>query len=156
MSSYVVDKANYMKAAGAVYALVNGTFDKSLYIPWYRERYEGKRLEEALKKAFTECFEMNALSVQEQYHDAEPWTDFNEYSDEFDEGRQLTYYIHSTEDKMTAVTILQNFFYRVLYQVESVAYEAKMKAFFWQILDDVSGYAWDVAQEGLHGFTLDA
>lgn len=136
MSSYVIDKFAYIRAAGVVAGIV-GTYNSKTRREIFIFDYEaGHRMtEEDFYRRFVQCFDMNCLSVQEQYHDEEPFTDSSEYRDVFREyialGSKLAFNVKAMQDM---IYNLQRFFDSCLYQVEKYAYLFNMKAFFYEII----------------------
>lgn len=130
MSSFVINKKEYIKAAGAVAGLAD------VHEIWYFS-YETQRNMNAddYYNKFVECFEMNALSVQEQYKDKDVWTDSNDYKAEFK--KAFNYSKFATMDyrkEQELVFELLQFFSSAEYQTEKESYYYKMKMFFNQIL----------------------
>lgn len=91
MSSFVISKKEYVKAAGFMAALAE---QKDHYrepiIFWYS--YGTGRILTATDyyNAFIKIYNLNAKSVQLQYNDEKPAEDSCEYTDEFDEMRVET------------------------------------------------------------------
>ena len=74
MSSFVISKKEYIKAAGIVAGIAEAQRDFWLF------DYEAQRnsTPEDYYNRFAECYTMNALSVQEQYGDDKPEADAEE------------------------------------------------------------------------------
>lgn len=130
MSSFVIGKNEYIKAAGLVAGLAKG-LDL-----WFFDIAKGKRFDDdTFYTKFVECFEMNALSVQEQYRESSPYTDSNEYRKEFEEYKNSGYYMAvSKEGIKNAIMELKQFFDGCIYQTEKEAYMYKMQMLFNDIL----------------------
>lgn len=156
MSSFVIDKASYMKAAGVV-AAVADVYRNNIWREIFIYDYEaGHRMEaEDFRRRFARCFEMNCLSVQEQYHDAEPFTDEGEHMDAYRAGYAIGREAARNVPKLTELIYnLRAFFGSCLYQIENRAYLFYMQAFFNEIIvallgavdleDDRHGKSWDL------------
>ena len=117
-----------MKAAGLIAGISNAMRDFWLYDIETRRN----STKEDFIRRFSECYTMNALSVQMQYDDPAPETDSNEYRDEINEfyklGQQLVY--NGGRVLTDAVHELQSFFGSALYQTEYEPYMYKMQMFF--------------------------
>lgn len=74
MSSFAIEKREYIKAAGLVAGIVKA---REVWI--FNHRTQRNSEPEDFYDEFVRCFEMNAVSVQEQYHEDVPWSDSNEY-----------------------------------------------------------------------------
>lgn len=136
MSSCVIEKAAYMKAAGAV-AGVADAYKNSHWREIFIYDYEaGHKMEaEDFRRRFARCFEMNCISVQEQYGDEEPFTDPDEHMDAFRAGYAIGKKSAYNDTEMKELIFnLQRFFDSCIYQVEKYAYMFDMKAFFYEII----------------------
>ena len=130
MSSFVIDKQEYVKAAGLVSGIVE---DKKVWL----YDYEANRKSEPADfyKRFVNCYEMNALSVMEQYEDNEPETDSNKYTDVFKAYVAKGKTIATRPQKLTELILdLRQFFEGAKYQTEKEAYYFKMCMYFNAIL----------------------
>lgn len=114
MSSFVISKKEYVKAAGLVAGLAKA------YNIWFYDFQEGRNSNaDDYRRRFIECYQLNAESVQKQYNDPEPEKDPGKYQALFAEyynkglNSELTY---GQAEKVTAE--LLHFFRSVLYQVE--------------------------------------
>lgn len=127
MSSFIIGKSEYMKAAGLVSGLA-----EELKVWIYDHETNRNSTKEDYKRKFEECFMMNALSFQEQYKEQEVWTDSNSYEEEFNAyyklGKQLVY--NDGEALINAIRELQQFFDSAMYQTEKESYMYKMQMFF--------------------------
>lgn len=128
MSSFVISKDQYAKAAGVVAGLFGSDRDMFFY-----DYTAGRRAtEKDFLDRFLECYEMNAASVIEQYNDPEmevtPAND-KECKAAFLEGlkKGKSAYIN---DRRRAVSELMHFFRSALYQTEKEAYYFKMMMLF--------------------------
>ena len=124
MSSFVIGKEEFIKAAGLAAGIAKGT---DIY---FYDAELGRKLTTAdFYQKFVTVFEMNALSVQEQYDDKESYNDYNTYDKTFDiyykKGLKVT-----TTNRITEAVAELNFFFRgVLYQIEKPSYFWKTKNF---------------------------
>ena len=136
MSSFIIDKEEYIKAAGLVAGL-----SKSLGLWLYSFEHNRNMTAQDLHEKFTECFEMNALSFQEQYHENEVYTDGNDYKPVFDLYYKYGYSIGVSREglKETIIELMQ-FFEGSKYQVEKEAYFFKMDMFYNDILSKLLKY----------------
>jgi len=137
MSSFVIKKELYVKAAGLVAGIAEV---KNVWVYDYKARRPfDKKL---YYNAFVECYEMNALSVQEQYKDPEPEADPNDYIKEFNAayicGRDTA--ILYPERLKNAIMDLREFFSCAMYQTEKDAYYFKMQMLFDRILVQLMEY----------------
>lgn len=134
MSSFVIDKSEYIKAAGLINGIAAHKRD-GIFIYDYEKRR--RMSEQDIMEKFVECFTMNALSVQIQYHEPEAWTDDGEYLKEYKEAktRGLMEYAHGNGKNI--MLQLRDFFRSAIYQTEYEPYMWKMKIFFSAVLDEV-------------------
>lgn len=132
MSSYVISKEEYIKAAGVVAGIVDKLNAGSLDRFWLYDYITRRNMTaDDYYRNFAECFEMNALSVQEQYHDDTPERDDNEYFDTFSEYRAKAKRNAGKPDKLREmVLMLHSFFKSAEYQTEKESYYWKMTTFF--------------------------
>ena len=133
MSSFVVSKEEYIKAAGIMAGLsdmYSNTFGSHRL--WIYDYEKGRNMTaEDYHRAFSDCHTMNALSVQEQYDDETPETDSDDYMDTFNEYRAKIKKIAHDRAKMQNVILsLHSFFRCAEYQTENQSYYWKMTTFF--------------------------
>ena len=133
MSSYVVEKEKYIKAAGLVAGIAKV---KDLFIFDYQ--LDRKMTENDFYNKFCECYEMNKISVVEQYHDPEmagPEPSEKDLQIIFKSYMQIgkSYMMHPVKSK-DMIMHLRNFFQCAEYQTEKQSYYFKMKMFFNTIL----------------------
>lgn len=84
---------------------------------------------------FVECYQMNDISVMEQYHDESTINDGGKYMDYFAEGKKRGQKIMMNRSEAPrAIYELNNFFSQVLYQTEKEPYMYKMQMLFGNIL----------------------
>ena len=127
MSSYVISKSDYVKAAGTVAGMA------SALDLWLYDYQAGRKSEpEDFYNRFCEVFTMNSLSVQEQYDDPEPETDSNGYQQEFNKAFQAAKSkIFSKSDGAKILLYkLSDFFSSAVYQIENYNYMFKTKMYF--------------------------
>lgn len=128
MSSFVIDRKEYAKAAGVVAGIAKIKRDF-----WCYDYSVGRNMNEGdYFRRFLECYEMNALSVKEQYNDDEmegtPASD-NECKAAFLEGKKKGTAAIVNGNIRQAVSELIHFFRSAMYQTEKEAYYYKMKMF---------------------------
>jgi len=133
MSSFIIGKENYIKAAGLVAGLAEG-------LELWMYNYENRRNSTPADyyDQFVKFYQMNAISVTEQYHGDEvgaPATDPNEYRDQFELYRGYGKRIAWTREGLTqAVADLENFLGSAIYQTEKDAYMFNMEYYFNKLL----------------------
>lgn len=133
MSSFVIAKKDYCTAAGVVAALAD---NKKL---WYYD-YAARRnsTKEDYFTRFCECYEMNALSVVEQYDDPDMQgtpEDEKECAAAFEKAYSkmktgLIGFGGSGFNLRQVISNLLHFFSSACYQTEKEAYYFKMKMYF--------------------------
>lgn len=143
MSSFVISKSDYIKAAGTIAGIADYAKHgphKCVFVCGFYQR----RMEKAdFYNAFVECFEMNAMSVYEQYkhhEDEEIWTDGGDYMKEFE--RYYSFGASLVRDRAKLreiISELHTFLQSAIYQTEFPAYEMKMKFLFNEILVALNG-----------------
>lgn len=134
MSSFVVSKEEYIKAAGMVAGIAEakgnnyGVSDRF----WIYDYVTGRNMTpEDYYRNFVECYDMNALSVQEQYHDNDRGRDDNEYLDTLNEYRAKAKRKAISPDALQDMILnLHGFFRCAEYQTENKGYYWKMITFF--------------------------
>lgn len=139
MSSFVVNKEEYIKAAGIVAGIAEAKNGGSLDRFWIYDYERGHNMTAAdYYDRFAECYTMNALSVQEQYHDDMPERDDCDYMDTFtsykDKAKRL---IMQPEKLKNIILDLHRFFRCAEYQTEKEAYFWKMTTFFNRITNQL-------------------
>lgn len=132
MSSFVIDKKEYIKAAGVVAGIAAASRDF-----WVFNYEKGRNsTTEDYYHMFCNCYHWNAFSVQFQYNDPEPEDDPNNYMDTFNHycriGKQYRY-----KNLKAALIELSDFFRSALYQVEDKDYSQKMELFFSRIIGQI-------------------
>lgn len=108
MSSFVIDKVEYIKCAGLLAGLLA------------KDRWSG--CDEEIRNRFSHYYELNAKSVQEQYNDKECQADGNEYIDQFNQCKSLALEYSRRKDgkdPMLLIKGIQLFMRSVLYQTEN-------------------------------------
>lgn len=133
MSSFTIDKKDYMKCAGLVAGMA-----KELNIWLYDYETRRNSNEDDYKRRFTECYEMNALSVNEQYRGEDVGAksgDTKSYDKEF-----KTYYkigqqiVWTRENIQKTVMEIEIFLSSSIYQTEKEPYMFKMQMFYDRLL----------------------
>ena len=111
MSSFVIDKREYMKAAGMMHGIAS-----SAKLPW-------EYFTENVKARFTRLYELNEKSVCEQYKRPFEGLDECEYQEVFDKYSSLGKSIWSDKKNLQTRKNLRaqliNFFRCVEYQIEN-------------------------------------
>ena len=115
MSSFIVPKIEYMKAAGLLYGF---EYAKREPHAWYLDH---------LKEQFLRCYELNVASVNEQYNDYEK-ADECDYNEIFEAYKDFGRKCYNTKRKEFVYSMLM-FFRSVNYQVENE--EAKQEVTAW-------------------------
>lgn len=126
MSSFVVDKSEFIKAAGLLYGIeaAKGVHAHKWFLDNVRER-------------FVECYELNAQSVDEQYNEISA-IDTESYDDVFKQYGQMGLEIGFGTCKKIDLKSLRikmwMFFNSVLYQTESEEAHDKISSWFFECL----------------------
>lgn len=136
MSSYIISKKDYVKAAGVV-----AGFKKNARNFWIYD-YELRRnmTEDDIKDMFVECYELNCMSVIEQYRRNVPGADCNDqndYEDVFREYKRLTEQAILQGKSREVLQELRFFFHSSLYQTENRAASDRMQIFYFRIIDQI-------------------
>ena len=127
MSSYVIDKKEYIKAAGFIAGL---TENFSVRDFWLYDFSVGRNMtKEDYHRQFSAFYNMNAASVKEQYNDSVCESDENDYMDIFNEYRKKGRQMYLADVKSALIDLI-DFFDSVCYQVEDDEYNKYMRAFF--------------------------
>ena len=135
MSSFIIDKIEYVKAAGLMYG-----YEEAKRSP---HRYFLERVREE----FMHCYALNVISVNEQYND-EQVPDENTYDEEFEAYRKFGGSIYTegytgsvimekgkeVMDKRRFRNSMFLFFCSVLYQIENECANRTVSAFFYTCL----------------------
>ena len=133
MSSFVIGKEAYIKAAGIIAGISEASNRGNGSHIWLYDYESGRNANaEDYYKRFVECYEMNALSVQEQYKDHDLESDNSKYMTTFKKavaaGRAL--YYNGGEKLKKAIMELRHFFESAIYQTEKPEYMFKMQFYF--------------------------
>lgn len=127
MSSFVINKIEFVKAAGLMYGIEESKPHSFRYFL------------ENVRKDFTQVFEFNALSVAEQYGDDEPYKDELTYDSTFEEYRKKGAKIWEADgfgnvpmNRKELRNALTKFFHSVLYQIENREMNTWTASFFWE------------------------
>ena len=132
MSSFVIGKLEYIKAAGAVAGIAEFYKNSVDNIFVYDYQHNHKMETEDFYNCFVEFFNMNALSVYEQYsprHEDETlYSDSEEYKNDFIKymriGKNACFY----PEKLNKIIFdLRDFLQSAMYQTENEAYFHKIK-----------------------------
>ena len=139
MSSFVISKVEYVKAAGFVAGLMSA-YDHGSEALWMWDPELGRAMtEKDVYDRFVECFRMNAQSVYDQYSPRHPdetlCVDNEAYRAEFTEYRKKGQNVAYDETRLLeCVQNLRDFFQSALYQTEDEESNDKMDRFFNRIL----------------------
>ena len=124
MSSYVVDKKEFVKCAGLMHGIENAKRDKHI---WFVDH---------VREWFEEAYVLNVRSVNEQYRDnaaPDPLkydTLFNQYSRKGESIWTSSLFGEATFKKIRPA--LMNFFGSVLYQIENEEMHKEVAAMFFE------------------------
>ena len=134
MSSFVIGKREYIKAAG----FVSGIAEKSSMREfWIYDYTVGRNMtKEDYHRQFTAFYNMNALSVQAQYGDATCEEDSNDYMEDFNKYRNIGKSLVGAE-LTRAVLDLSDFFRSACYQTEDEECNKYMRAFFDRVIVEI-------------------
>lgn len=136
MSSFTIDKREYIKAAG----LVSGLAESLQLWVFNYENYRNST-EEDYYNQFEKFFTMNALSVKEQYHGDEvgaPSSDSNSYKRDFDAMKKIGKSVGATHEGLKEIVAeLQSFFDSAIYQTEKDAYMYQMQFYFNHLMTEL-------------------
>lgn len=134
MSSFVISKREYIKAAGIVAGIVAvsqlpGRNGREV---WIYDHAAGRNMtDEDYRRQFAACYELNARSVAEQYGDEEPEHDSGDYLPEYNAAYHYAYNTFcSMYGREIIAASLREFFQSALYQTENPEYESSMRYFF--------------------------
>lgn len=138
MSSFIINKEEYIKVAGLLAGIKAIKGEKFFLYDYQRETQV--REDKDFLILFNDFFQMNCISFYEQYsprhEDLKPYTDDNDYIASFNEykaiGKKMALYPAKLGD---LVMEIRNFFHSALYQTENEAYHNKMMFVFNQIID---------------------
>ena len=153
MSSFVIGKEEYIKAAGIVAGI------KDIHNDIWMYDYElGRNMTaDDYYNKFVECYDMNAISVYEQYkprHDDEILcTDSRDYKATFKAYRAKgkAYALRPDALKM-AIMELRQFFSSAIYQTEKESYMFKMQMFFNSLLVQLMPYLYRVNRDDIQSW----
>ena len=140
MSSFIIGKTEYVKAAGAIAGIVEGSNRgiNEVFVYDYQSRH--RMGDKEFYDRFVECFEMNSLSFQEQYRETELYTDSNDYKDLFSKYKKIGKSAVFDDKKLRKIIFdLRDFMKSAEYQTEKETYFFKMKMFFNEILVQLMG-----------------
>ena len=136
MSSFVIDKKEFIKAAGFLAGLAEETngFHEQLLRMW---NYRNDRVmnDEDFIEAFTTLYKYNAFSVAKQYKDSDAENDAKEYKTEFQKAKKaakrmvLDSKLYKNKDLEMTIYKFQSFSSSILYQIEAPEYSDKARFF---------------------------
>lgn len=122
MSSFVIDKIEYVKAAGLMYGIESVKTNKHVLFM------------NCVYDKFCWCYNINVESVSEQYDEDQSY-DNNKYLDVFKEyakkGAGIFYGVNPKIRMPMLKICLMKFFNSVLYQIENEEMNQSVKAFFY-------------------------
>ena len=137
MSSFTIDKKDYMRCAGLLAGIAEGT-ERSPYHLWVYDYQTNRNMTaEDYKREFEKLYQMNALSVQEQYHDQDSSMDLGTYDADFRMYQKRGKLAAVGLDKISLkewINNLNRFFGSVIYQTEKPEYMFQMEFFFGRII----------------------
>lgn len=134
MSSFVINKAEYIKAAGLLAGIAEGSA-RGVHSLWiYDFTTRRNMIAEDYYRVFADCYEKNDLSVMEQYNDPDREADPNEYLDEFEAYKRKGIYLWAHDKIYTIIPALNQFFQSALYQTEKPEYNWAMELLFGRII----------------------
>lgn len=143
MSSFTIDKKEYVKAAGYVSGIAKAC-SYGCHEFWLYDHKAHKNTDKDLfYKRFVQCYEMNADSVKKQYRGQEvgaPSNDQNEYKREFEQyfNKGKAIMCQCKEKQFQAIKNIQMFFSSSLYQTEDEKYNFMMTHWYNQILEQLT------------------
>lgn len=142
MSSFTIAKVDYIKAAGLIAGIAKAT-SIGCHNFWVYDYREGKNSDtETYYKRFSQCYEMNAISVKDQYHGDEvgaPSGDTNKYKKKFDEYFKIGSGIkrYPIEKQHQIIKDIISFFRSSLYQTENEKYHFMMQHWYNTIIEQL-------------------
>lgn len=134
MSSFVINKIEFVKAAGLMYGIEEskGNDAHRWWLNHIRER-------------FVECYRMNVASVAEQYGDEDTGDTEPDFDAVFEKYRVLGRKIWESNgygnvpmNRFELRTALMKFFESVLYQIENESMNEKVAALFFSCVDKMT------------------
>lgn len=139
MSSFTIAKKEYIKAAGLVAGIAEA-YNRGPHNFWIYNYETGRNsTPEDYYKAFEKFYNMNALSVAEQYDEA-PETDTEDYKTDFNLYRNKGHQAITDPGNLKKYMMeLRNFFHSAIYQTEKDSYMWQMQLYFDRILDQLIG-----------------
>lgn len=137
MSSFVIDKVEYIKAAGVVVGIIEQAYAR---IGLYDRKTHRMMKPNDIRDKFVHMFELNSANVYEYYSprhaDEELYVDDDAYDFEFDQYRNIGKLAVRNAEKLRRIFYnLHDFFGCALYQTaENDAYCDEMALFFNEVL----------------------
>ena len=151
MSSFTIAKVDYIKCAGVVAALA-----KELNIWLYDYETRRNSTSEDYKRRFAECYDMNALSVNEQYKGDDVGAisgDANTYDNEFRKYYKMGQQIAWTRENLDKTVMeIASFLSSSLYQTEKEPYMFKMMMFYNNLLVELFKAAFKISRDYLQSW----
>lgn len=140
MSSYVINKAEYIKAAGLLAGIAEASAGRTHEFWIYDFAKHRNMISEDYYRVFEDCYEKNDISVMEQYGDKEREADPNDYKSEFEAYKRKGVYLWTSNKVYTIIPALNQFFQSALYQTEKEAYSWAMELLFGRIIRELISF----------------
>lgn len=140
MSSFVIDKKEYVKVAGFIAGIAAGV-SHGVREFWLYDHKAGKNTDKELfYKRFVQCYEMNAESVKRQYRDRKAEQDANEYKREFEQffKKGKTIQCWSKREQEIAIKNVIQFLNSSLYQTEDEKFSFMMRHWYMSIIEQLT------------------
>ena len=131
MSSFVIDKQEYIKAGGFFAGLAEQlNYYREPVIYWWDSAKGGLLDAEDYYKAFASLYEMNARSVMLQYGDSRMQSDDADYRKDFEHYRSIAAQLYHTAymGSVQGYTELQDAIFDFLHFCNSASYQIEDKA----------------------------
>lgn len=124
MSSFVISKREYIKAAGYFAGLADQTDYYTVpVVNWYNSKKGGFMEAEDYYKAFCSLYEMNGRSVMLQYSLSSTVSDPDEYREDFDEYRCKAADLYKYSDTVAGYADFLDSIFDFLNFCDSIAYQ---------------------------------
>jgi hypothetical protein len=132
MSSFTINKKEYVKAAGLVAGIAAA---EKLWV--YDYEYKRNMTPDDYYTRFVECYEMNETSVAEQYSDKTNF-DLCEYKADFNRYMRIGNHATLYPEKLRSIIIaLSDFFRSAVYQTENYSYMFRTRAFYDHLISNL-------------------
>lgn len=135
MSSFVIDKQEYIKAGGFFAGLAEQlNYYREPVIYWWDSAKGGLLDAEDYYKAFASLYEMNARSVMLQYGDSRMQSDKADYREDFEHYRSIAAQLYHSAftELQDAIFDFLSFCNSASYQIEDKAIAKKANRFFYK------------------------